>query len=131
MQSLPEDVALALLRGLAGYIRASPTQELPASVRRFQNFRASALGRHRERILGLLDDDASRPRILEWLDEGKAALSKDDVATLRVAAAREDGWLEELAARSQLSGDAAESGGPEDSLDKALPREKEKIRKTK
>lgn len=132
MDQLPEDVSLSLLRGVAAYIRATPTQELPAKVRRFQNFRASALGRHKNALLSLIEDDISRTRIIEWLDEEKTSLSKDDAAVLRLAAAREDGWKEALTERSQLADAPAAELPTTASADAgALQREKAKVRKAK
>lgn len=130
MISLPEDVALTLLRGLGAYIRSAPTSDLPAAVRRFKGFRAEALARHREVVLGILDHEPTRTLILQWLDEDKPSLQKDAAEVLRTAAAREDGWEEALTGRSQADAAAAKpSKDPASILEASLRKEKAKLAK--
>ncbi len=132
MDALPEDVALALLRGLGAYLRAAPSQDLPANVRRFKGFRATALAKHRDQILRMLDDSNDRAMIVQWLADEKPPLSKDDIATLKLAAERADGWQEALLEKSAgQEGVAAPTGGADAKLQVALEREKEKARKSK
>lgn len=132
MEALPEDVALALLRGLGAYLRAAPSQDLPANVRRFKGFRATALAKHRDQILKMLDDENDRAMIVQWLDDEKPALSKEDAAILRIAAERSDGWQKALLEKSSAKEPPAASAGDGDNkLRVALEREKEKVRKTK
>lgn len=128
MIALPEDVALALLRGLGAYIRAAPLSDLSTGVRRFKGFRTTALARHRETILDILDEDATRALILQWLEEDKPPLDKDTHEALRIAARREDGWQEALAALSRAERPA---GGPAKDpaadLKASLRKEKAKV----
>jgi len=132
MEDLPDDVGLVLTRGVGAYIRHTPTTELPLRVRRFKGFRPAALARHRAEILAQLDDPGMRARIVEWLDEAKPPLPKEEARLLRVAAAQEDGWLEELrgAGRDRPRVDAAPDERVAD-LERSLERERVKTAKAK
>ena len=127
MESLPDDVEATLLRGVAAYLRATFANELPSNLRRFQNFRPKGLATHKRQLLDSLDADGFRARILEWLDE-RPSLPKADVAVLRVAAARTDGWHEELGAGAAPK--PARSRTPAAS-DEAAGREREKLRRAR
>lgn len=131
-EDLPEDIALSLLRGAGAFIRATPTQDLPASVRRFKGFRNAALVRQRDELLRFLFDETIRPQVAEWIKEGKPAVSKHDLENLRVAVLQEDGWLETLLGRaSETDTTAPESSAEADSLRKSLERERAKALKQK
>lgn len=127
MEVLPDDVELLLVRGLGRYITEAPLGQLPASVRRFKGFRGKALARHSATILALLDEDASRALILQWLDDDKPSLPGEVAGALRIAAERSKGWAQELAA---LSSDDNPDGGPEggeaERLEAALEKERGK-----
>ena len=127
MEPLPSDVEATLLRGIAAYLRATPATELPAPLRRFQNFRPKALAGHKRQILDALDDDGFRALVGEWLED-KPSLAKRDAELLRVAVARADGWGDELAGSSAPKPPpSAPSAGPGE----ALAREREKLRKAR
>lgn len=131
-EELPEDIALSLLKGVAAFIRATPTQDLPANVRRFAGFRTAGLIRQRDALLGFLFDDTTRPRVAEWIDEGKPPLSKQDVENLRLAVAQEDGWAEALIARSTQAGQPTGiDDGKLKAVQKDLERERTKVQKQK
>jgi predicted RNA-binding protein with PIN domain len=128
---LPEDVALALMRGLGAYLRATPPQELPANVRRFKGFRGPALAKHRDVILALLDDETDRSLIAQWIKEEKPPVAKPDLELLTIAVERADGWEEALVSRSaQVDSPVSSTAEPE--LARAtLEREKEKARRAR
>ena len=53
MRSVPDDIAVSLVRSLGAYIGATPTNELPGQLRRFKGFRQQTLAtRHRRRPAG-------------------------------------------------------------------------------
>lgn len=132
MESLPDDVALVLLRGIGRYIREAPTSDLPLPVRRFKGFRERALAPHRDTLLSILDEDATRALILQWLDDDKPSLPKDVEEALRTAARRPDGWEEALTARSSDDGGAGEGGTDRIAkLEGALAKEKARTAKAK
>lgn len=131
-EELAEDIGLSLLRGTAAFIRATPTQDLPTSVRRYKGFRNAALVRQKDELLKFLFDETTRPRVAEWIEEGKPPLGKDDLENLRIAVVQEEGWSEALAARS-ISGDGDSSGSSSEveALQKSLERERTKAAKQK
>ena len=127
----PDDVVLRLLRGLGAYIRATPTQELPPSVRRLKGFRQAALNAHRDSLLNLLNDEGMRALILEWLDDDKPSLKKEDAELLRVATARPQGWQKVLSSDGSSAEQGGSSAASEERLTKALERERDKARRAK
>jgi len=128
MTELPEDVAASLLRGIGTYIRDMPPQELPPHLRRYRSFRPQALNAHRETLLTVLDDDATRARIGHWLESDKPPLSKQEARLLKVATEREDGWESVLRA----SGKPAPAPKPAPvPADPRLEAEREKTRRAK
>lgn len=129
MRPLPEDIVLVLVRGLGAYLRATPAPDLPPGLRRLKGFRDTALARHRDELLALLDDGTDRALVLQWLDEDKPPISKSDQEILRLAAERSDGWEEALAAKSQRAETPAVAPPGDNSHD--LEREREKTRKAK
>lgn len=131
VRRLPEDIALALMRALGVYIRAMPPQELPSHIRRFKGFRDSALARNRDTIVAMLDDETERALILQWIEEDRPPLKKDDLELLKLAAERPDGWEEELASRSKEGAAPAEPSDDTGKLKHAVEREKEKARKAR
>ena len=126
MEPLPEEVEAALLRGISAYLKATPANELPPGLRRFQNFRPQALKAQRRRILDSLDDPALRSLIGEWLDD-KTSLAKGDASTLRVAVEREEGWAGSLSRK----GAARAKKTPAKTTAHAPPLELAKIRKAR
>ena len=128
MTNLPDDVAVALVRGIGTYIRELPPQELPANLRRFRSFRPQALNAHQATLLKVLDDDASRARIGHWLDKDKPPLSKQDARLLAIATAREDGWEDALRA-SGTTRERPASKSP--STESKIEAERDKTRRAK
>lgn len=128
---LPEDVALTLLRSIGAYLRATSAPELPASVRRYKGFRDSALAKHRELILAMLDDETQRALIVQWLDDDKVPLGKPEIETLRIAASREDGWEEALTARSKQPAPKPTAASTGTGATAGIEREKDKTRRAK
>jgi predicted RNA-binding protein with PIN domain len=74
-----------LLKALGAYLRATPSIELPTSLRRFREFRPQALWPHRDKIMKALDDDVLKARIKEWLDDSKTKLPRVEASALRSA----------------------------------------------
>lgn len=129
MQALPEDIKLILVRGLGAYLRATPPQDLPPNLRRMKGFRDVMLARHREEVLALLEDETDRALVKQWIDDGRPSLKKDALEVLRIAAVRDEGWEERLAALS--TGEEVVAADPKTDDDAALDREKHKTRKAK
>jgi predicted RNA-binding protein with PIN domain len=130
MIELPEDVELALVRGVGAYLRSTPATELPARLRRFRSFRPQALGRHRTDLIAVLDEDTMRALIGEWLDDGRTPLSKGEAELLRIAVQRPDGWEEKLARRSRPRR-TAERPDPAATTRRKLEQERDKLRRAK
>ena len=128
MTEFPDDVAAALVRGIGAYVREQTPQELPPKLRRFRGFRPQALNAHRDTLLAVLDDDATRARIGHWLETEKPSLSKEDARMLTVATARSDGWEDELRAASKGKSERPRRTTTDDSR---IEAEKEKARKAK
>jgi predicted RNA-binding protein with PIN domain len=123
-----EDISASLAASIGAYIRATAAQELPGPLRRFKGWRPKALGRHRGELLAVLEDDVERKRILKWLDDGKAPLDDADAELLRIASARHEGWVRELAGRSREAVDDCERRDLAPDLVAALERERAKHR---
>jgi predicted RNA-binding protein with PIN domain len=130
MIELPEDVELALVRGVGAYLRSTPAAKLPARLRRFRSFRPQALGRHRAELIGVLDDGAMRALIGEWIGDGHTSLPKGEAELLRIAVERPDGWEEKLARRSRPRTRAA-SPDPAATTQRKLEQEREKLRRAR
>lgn len=130
---LPPDISAALVKGIGAYLRHSPQLDLPPKLRRFKGFTDKSLLRHGPELLAVLEDDAQRSLILQWLEDGKPAVSKDIAAVLEIAARRDDDWEQELKARSRSSADPTRgvSGTQESDSTKALERERAKTAKAK
>ena len=126
---LPDDVVAIVIRGIGTYIRESPQQELPANLRRFRSFRPQALTSHRKALLAAFEDQGLRARVAHWIDNDKPPLSKEDARLLKIAAAREDGWEDELRAASVGPRKDPTPQKPAD--DSRLDAEREKVRKAK
>lgn len=129
MVQLPDDVSMLLVRGVGAYLRAMPPTELPPKLRRFRSFRPQSLGPHRAELLAVLEDDALRARITEWLEKDKPSLPKTEADALRIAAARKDGWEGELKSRAKTARPEPKASTPS-SADK-LAAEQEKTRKAR
>lgn len=128
MTDLPDDVAAALVRGIGTYIRGLPATEVPAGLRRFRSFRPQALGPHRKALLEALDDEATRARVLHWLENDKPRLANADARLLTIATARADGWEEELRGSSTLRTEPQRATVQDDSK---VEVERDKARKAK
>lgn len=128
--SLPKDVGTSLVRGVGAFIRAVPPQELPPALRRFQGFRPQTLLKHQDTLIGALDDADLRARILDWLNEMKPSLPKDDLEALQIAARREDGWELELATRSTPA-EPRPQADPSQRAASAIEKEKGKARRAR
>lgn len=134
MDGLPEDVAASLVRSLGAYLRASPAPDLPPRLRRLKGFRDAALLRqHRADVLSLLDEEVDRDLIVQWLDEGRPPLDRRATELLRLAAARPEGWAEELGGASAGAGVKEPADAPPDRAagKEALAREKAKVHKAR
>jgi predicted RNA-binding protein with PIN domain len=133
MPELPDDVAQTLVRSIGAYVRTTDPNELPARLRPVKKAAQTAKGltRHRSQLLAMLDDDALRARLLEWLDKGKPSLSKYEALVLRAALVGEEGWLEKLA--SPAVPKPARSDGQDEitRIEKRLERERETARLAK
>lgn len=129
MVEFPDDVSMLLVRGVGAYLRAMPATELPPKLRRFRSFRPQGLAPHRAELLAVLEDEALRARITEWLEKDKPSLPKTEADALRIAAARKDGWQGELKSRAKFS-KPADKAPAAPSADK-LEAEREKTRKAK
>ena len=125
---LPADVNALLVKGVGAYLRQSAQLDLPTRLRRFRGFTDKSLMRHVPELLAVLEDEAQRALIDQWLREGKPAVSKNVSAALAISARREEGWVEELRSMSK----EADAPRPETSaagaktLERALEREKAK-----
>ena len=119
--SVPEAAIPLVVKGLGAYMRAAPVLDLPPDLRRVRNFHQKMLMAHADEVVGLLEDEAARGLVLQWLDDSPTLPKKQEQA-LRLAAERADGWQEALAG---LSGPVKEAD-PEKDLRAALRREAEK-----
>ncbi len=132
MDELPDDVAASLVRGIGAYLSDTAPQELPAKLRRYRGFRPQGLQRHRKALLGALEDEGLRGRIVEWLDEAKVSLPKRDAQVLRLATARHEGWEAELASTSTRSKKPTrKSRSRTEILEEQLARERKRAGETK
>jgi predicted RNA-binding protein with PIN domain len=133
MPELPTDVQRSLLRAMSAFMKATPAQELPPKLRPIRSFAVKALGPHRKTLLAALDDDALRPRVVEWLDQKQHPLSRSDADHLRTAAERADGWEERLSGEPPGVAPSCpdRTGDDKAAAEKALEREKEKARKAR
>lgn len=118
---VPEPAIPLVVKGLGAYMRAAPVLDLPSDLRRVRNFHQKMLMAHAEEVVGLLEDEAARGLVLQWLDDSPS-LPKNQERALRLAAERSDGWEDELAG---LAGPVKEVD-PEKGLRDALQRETEK-----
>lgn len=134
MAELPEGAARTIAKGVAAYVRATPATELPHSVAALKKTvqTSKGEGRHRSRLLAVLDDDAIRALVLEWLSEGKPPLTKDEVEALKLATERPEGWLDRLSERTtQVVTEKKERAPEVAELERKLEREKEAHRKAR
>ena len=133
MRSVPDDIAVSLVRSLGAYIGATPTNELPGQLRRFKGFRQQTLAtRHRADLLARLEHDALRRRLVTWLEEGNPSISKRDQEILRLACERPKGWRSDLEHHSRHK--KAPPKGAEErvtELETQLERERGKVRKVR
>jgi predicted RNA-binding protein with PIN domain len=99
MAPFPDDVVRSLVKGVGAFMRQTPANELPRSLRAMRNFTNKALVGRSQQVLAALEDEALRARILKWLGE-KPSLARSDAKTLDVAVRREADWEETLASGS-------------------------------
>jgi predicted RNA-binding protein with PIN domain len=90
-RGLAPEVVASLVRGMGSYMRSTPPQELPRTLRPLRGFRSQALMRRRTEVLQALEDDGLRAAILEWLD-GRTPLARQDADVLRAVCERAEGW---------------------------------------
>ncbi|MEA2486767.1 MAG: hypothetical protein QOF16_421 [Actinomycetota bacterium] len=93
---VPREAVPVLVKALGAYLRAAQPRDLPTSVRRLREFRPRALEQHADAVLALLDDDAQRALIEQWLDKSKPALRRNENDALRLVVERGEGWAEKL-----------------------------------
>ncbi|MGH2777316.1 MAG: hypothetical protein ACRDJB_01555, partial [Actinomycetota bacterium] len=65
--SLPDDIKMQLVDLVGAYLRRTPPQDLPKSLRRLAGFRPKALARYSDELIALLDDEIERKLILQAL----------------------------------------------------------------
>ncbi|MDQ3951811.1 MAG: NYN domain-containing protein [Actinomycetota bacterium] len=94
--AVPEAALPLVVKGLGAYMRAAPALDLPPEVRRLRNFHQKMLMAHAQEVVALLDDEAARGLVVQWLDEDHS-LPKKQGQALRLAAERADGWEDALA----------------------------------
>lgn len=135
MPDLPEGVARTVAKGVAAYVRATPATELPPGLAALKKTvqTSKGEGRHRARLLSVLEDESLRALVLEWLEEGKPPLAKSEIDTLKLAAERPEGWLDRL---SEKAVKPSPTAGPQPTaeladLERKLEREKEAHRKAR
>ena len=126
-----EEVATSIVRGLGAFIRVAQTQKLTPTLRRLRSFRPQTLLRHRAALLLALEDENLRASVLEWLDDGQVPLTKEEAKILRIAAARLDGWQEELAPAGASEVDRPDPGADLRRLEGRLAREQDKVREAR
>ena len=136
MKDLPADVAGALAKGVAAYVRATPASELPPPLAPLQKTAQTqkGLARRRTRLLAVLEDDALRALILEWLEDSKPPLSKTEVAALKLATERPEGWkqrLNDLSTPKKKTASSSDLSPRLRALEERLAKEKEAHRKAK
>lgn len=132
--ALPEGSARTVAKGVAAYVRATPATELPPGLAALKKTvqTPKGEGRHRAQLLAVLEDEALRALVLEWLDEGKPPLGKGEIETLKLAAERPEGWLDRMTEKVKPASPAAKDSGPEVAdLERRLEREKEAHRKAR
>ena len=133
--ALPEGAARTIAKGVAAYVRATPATELPPALAALKKTvqTSKGEGRHRDRLLAVLDDEALRALVVEWLEEGKPPLGKAEVETLKLAAERPEGWMDRLTEKApKRAAAAATDASPEVAeLLRKLEREKEAHRKAR
>ena len=128
MQAFPDDVEAALTRAIGSYLRATPPQELPASLRRYQSFRPKALTAHRRTLLDALDDNGFRAHVGKWLED-KPNVDKREAELLGIAVERKDGWEEELSSRATERPSKSDPSGP--NVDALVAKERERTLKAR
>lgn len=134
MADLAEGAARTVAKGVAAYVRATPATELPPALAALKKTvqTAKGEGRHRARLLAVLDDEALRALVLEWLEEGKPALARDEVEVLKLAAERPEGWIDRLSDKAKAPAATRKEPSSEVAdLERKLEREKEAHRKAR
>lgn len=135
MAELPEAVQRTLAKGVAAYVRATPSTELPPGVAALKKTvqTPKGLGRHRGQLLAVLEDDALRARVLEWIEDGKPPLSKAELEALKLASERPEGWSDRLSETAKRAAPAAkkEPDAALRAVEEKLEREREAHRKAR
>lgn len=119
--AIPEAAVPLVVKGVGAYMRAAPALDLPPDVRRLRNFHQKMLMAHAEEVVALLEDEAARGLVLQWLDDSPSLPKKQEQA-LRLATERGDGWEEALA---ELAGPVRQADPAQDLRD-ALRRKSDK-----
>lgn len=128
MERFSVDVENRIVRALGAYLRATAQTDLPAAIRRYAKLAPKALMPHRDALMSALDDAGLRARIVEWLDDGKTPLKRDQRDLLRKVAVQADGWVDEVRA---LAGPEPRAERPAKSSEEAVDREREKTRRAR
>lgn len=133
MADLPDQIQRTLAKGIAAYVRATAATELPPAVAALKKTvqTPKGLARNRDRLLAVLDDDPLRARVLEWLEEGKPALSKSEAAALKLAAERPEGWIDRLERVAPRASAKEKPAKDVRDLEQKLEREKEAHRRAR
>ena len=134
MAELPEPVHRMLAKGVAGYVRATTATELPPNLAAMKKTVQTPKGltRHRDQLLAVLEDDALRALVLEWLEDGKPSLSRSEIAALKLATERPEGWIDRLAEMAPAPAPSKkEPSAAVRALEEKLEREKEAHRKAR
>ena len=136
MAELPDAAQRALAKGVAAYLRATSTTELPPDLAALKKTvqTPKSLARHRDRLLAVLEDAPLRALVLEWLEEGKPPLTKSEAAALKLAAERPQGWRDRVGAAAEESKPAPRTKSSDAEvreLRAKLEREKEAHRKAR
>ena len=132
--ALPEGAARTVAKGVAAYVRATPATELPPPLAALKKTvqTPKGEGRHRAQLLAVVEDEAMRALVLEWLEDGKPPLNKTEIETLKLATERPEGWLDRLSEKSKTAPPAQQEVDPQVAeLERKLEREKEAHRKAR
>lgn len=116
----------ALADAVGAYIRAAPAHDLPPPMRKLRSFTPAGLRRRHEEVLSLLDDEAARSLMTEWLDKARPPVGRRYKSVLEPALKAGTQWRELLAADGA---EAPQDRGAEP--DRGAVQEQEKAQRAK